>query len=231
MRQPTRNKKMNYSIQKKIKIISIDVANKSLAIACLEIFQYDANKILNQLYIATAVEAIQILTEYVDNIKIKTLEVVDLLPGKQVKQSSSIERTEALYKYLCNFTKAKQKWFDQHTHLVIEYQMGPNKKSGEVQCQVIYHFLSHINSRNIHIVGPSMKNKLSMKDPKSKHSYHIAKYDTLYCANKSHTRYIFLEWLAARNETNKLINIKRKNYSDIADAFCQAIAWYLTSCN
>lgn len=218
---------MKYSnVEKKIKIISIDAANKSLAIACIEMHVYDADKVLDQLCKVTMPEVFTIMGDYIDNIHVNKLDVVDLLPGKKLKQTDTIERTNALYVYLTKFTNSISEWIDRDTHLVIEYQMGPNKKSGEVQCQATYHFLPHILPQHIHIIGPSIKNKLSTGDPKSKHNYHIANHRTLYCANKSHTRYIFLEWLAQHDQLDKLSKIKRKNYSDIADAFCQAVAWF-----
>jgi hypothetical protein len=66
-----------------------------------------------------------------------------------------------------------------------------------------------------------------MADLESLHSNHIARFDTLYSANKSHTKYVFLKWLGAYGELEHLANISKKNYADIADAFCQAIAWHL----
>lgn len=219
----------NLNIKKKIKIISIDAANKSLAIACIECDIYDKSKIYkmaNELNTENLIDFLTIIKEYLNYIKIKKLIVKDLIPGKQLKETNFIERSFALHQYLKQFTDENKNWIKKNdTYLIIEYQMGPNRKSGDVQSQILYHFLSYIFVANIIIIGPSLKNKIQTKDPKSFHNYHIKKYQTLYTANKSHTKYIFLEWLEQNKQKNKLSDINKKNYSDIADAFCQAIAW------
>jgi len=206
---------------KNIKIISIDVANKSLAIACFTVSLSSCN------------ERLTVCADIPNSISIKSLMVCDLIPGKKVSDTSLIERTNSLCIFLIEFTDQliEDKWLEKKAtsavHLIIEYQMGPNRKSGDVQSQIIYHFLQYLPPNNIHIVGPSLKNKLKLfNDPLSHHNHYIEKYQTLYAANKAHTRYLFLSWLKNNKQLNALQQIKKKNYADISDAFCQAIAWY-----
>lgn len=256
-----------------IKIISFDVANKSLAIAQLEIINIkkifcsivnNLEKLQSELTILQNIEKSN-SKNYKKNIKennsksnLKSieenykkitellkyttkliplpinflhLEVCDVIPGKKISETNSIDRAYGLFvklnKLCIQFGK---KWLNSDVHILIEYQMGPNKKSGEVSSQLIYHFLQYVPPENIHIIGPSLKNKLYyLDDFKSTHNYYIHKYVKLYDANKAHTNYLFhrlIEIYKLNSEKQKRLElIKKKNYNDIADAVCQAIAW------
>lgn len=216
---------------KNIKIISVDAANKSLAVACLE--YHDCSLIFAELLLElinckNMAPQLDKMSKALDNITINLLTVVDLIPGKKISETNLVERTCSLKKFLFKITSemTSTKWLTADVHLVIEYQMGPNRKSGDIQSQIMYHFSQYLPQNNIHVIGPSLKNKLKFqKDPLSFHNFYIEKYQTLYAANKAHTRYLFLSWLKNNKQSSKLQNIKKKNYSDISDAFCQAIAW------
>jgi hypothetical protein len=224
------------------KVISIDAATKSLAVACLSLKCSECQKheivqlvkvVTMAGYCAPDAEVSSALASSVKQVFVESLEVVDLIPGSKVSKTTLIERTSALVSFLHKLTNRliDCDWFGESTHLLIEYQMGPNRKSGDIQTQIIYHFMQYLPVANIHIVGPSLKNKLHyLADSGSQHSSHIAKFDTLYSANKSHTKYVFLKWLAAFGELSHIANISKKNYADIADAFCQAVAWNLNRC-
>lgn len=221
------------------KVISIDAATKSLAIACLNMYDIQQQRnltaiIVNEIKEATdhdiIIELVNQLNILLTPIQIYSLDVVDLIPNEKVSDCSIIKRSSALVNFLSNFTNnlITNKWLDNNTHFIVEYQMGPNRKSGDIQTQLIYHFLQYLPPQNVHVVGPSLKNKLLYsKKVESCHSAHIAKYRTLYTANKSHTKYLFISWLAAHNQTQFIKNINKKNYADIADAFCQAAAYQL----
>jgi hypothetical protein len=219
-----------------IKIISIDAATKSLAIACLEfnnIYQ-QIEEIIKLIKTNFNESTLEKCNEILNPINIKSLDVIDLIPNQKVSKCNIIEISYELMKYIHNFTKNLQecKWFDNSVHIVIEYQMGPNRKSGDIQTQLIYHFLQFLPIKNIHIIRPSLKNKLYFpKDINSQHNSHIERYKKKYTGNKSHTKYIFIQWLTAYNKLNYIKNINKKNYADIADAFCQANAWYLENIN
>jgi hypothetical protein len=217
-----------------MKIISIDAATKSLAIACLEFnnITENINSICKKIYysegnINDLVE--QLYNEY-NPIQIKSLDVVDLIPHSKVSECDIIDISNALFLYMNNYINnlIKENWFDDSINILIEYQMGPNHKSGNIQIQLIYHFLNFLPKKNIHLVHPSLKNKLYFSNiTESYYSYHRNKYKKKYTSNKSHTKYLFLNWLNAYGQNNKINIINKKNYSDIADAFCQAVSWNL----
>jgi hypothetical protein len=218
-----------------VNIISFDIANKSLGIAQLEIL--NINKLLNEIKILINNNLIKNNLE--ENIKLLKLikrviplpikflhiEVSDLIPGKKIFETSNIERSYRLYLKLNKLCQnINKKWLTK-SHILIEYQMGQNKKTNEIVSQIIYHFLKYLPYQNIHIIGPSLKNKLYyFDDKKSIHNYYINKYNKLYTANKAHTTYIFKKIIQIY-KLNNLKLIKKSNYSDIADAICQAIAW------
>lgn len=224
------------TIEEKIgrRIISIDAATKSLAIACLEF--HDADEQLRRIInigkdMANAPPPAEIVAIY-NPITIKLFQVVDLIPNQKVAKCGLVQRSVALMKFIHKFTKdlAEDGWFNESVQIIIEFQMGPNRKSGDIQTQLIYHFLQFLPPENIHIVRPSLKNKLYFKsDPNSLHEAHKAQYTKLYTGNKSHTKYILLEWLNAYGQMAHLAQIGKKNYADIADAFCQAAAWDLAN--
>lgn len=236
--------------------ISFDVATKSLAVAIIYYMpdQEMSDKLTNRsdLYTKRTLKAPphKKLTEYVSMIEdvdaiyktrlqISLLDVVDLIPNKKVKQTTTIERTYQLYKYLetlrVPITKAMQEHED--TRFLIEYQMGPNDKSRCISSQIMLFCMSflHVNSLSssptriedrIHLVGPALKNKIQFgNDEKSIHSYYLSKYKTNYTANKSHTKYILGKILNAYGMEHMVASIKKKNIDDIADAVCMALAF------
>lgn len=227
-----------------IKIISFDVANKSLAIAQLEIINIKKimhqinNIITDQIQNESRVDCYKNIIELLKYTKqliplpinFLHLEVCDVIPGKKVSETTSIDRANGLYTKLNQLCKQFNKKWISDAHILIEYQMGQNKKSGEVASQIIYHFLQYIPPENIHIIGPSLKNKLYyLDDVKSTHNYYVNKFVKLYDANKAHTKYLFNRLIEIykldSEKENKLTLIKKRNYPDIADAICQAIAW------
>ena len=247
---------MNEFIKPPLKIISIDVANKSLAIACLEIYKYntdlfmvDANNadIMNSTITSNTsnannannthnsterlVHRINAFMKFIKsrpNINIHKLEVIDLLPNQKTIHVGLTHRTDKLYTFITKFCDklTASNWITSNMQVLIEYQMGPNKKTNDIQAQLIFHFLKYVSVENIKLVGPSLKNTLYyINDPKSHHSFYIQKYRNLYTANKAHTRYLFVKWIQSTNQNKLLKHINKRNYSDIADAFCQAVAW------
>jgi hypothetical protein len=214
------------------KIISIDAATKSLAIACLEFndINQQIKQITELIKINKNKETLELCNNILNPINILSLEVKDLIPNKKVSKCNVLEISYELLKFMNNFTKKlkDRNWLDDKVNIIIEFQMGPNRKSGDIQTQLIYHFLQIIPIENIYIIRPSLKNKLFfINDSNSYHSIYIEKYRKKYTSNKVHTKYIFINWINAYGKSNYLKNINKKNYDDIADAFCQAVAWYL----
>lgn len=238
-------KKNNYTIPSISKIISIDAATRSLAISRISIknkayISKSLFDILNELNIESLPmssphnkyysQILQKISAALTWIDIHDLTVIDLLPNKKINQSTPIERSAALYSFMHKYTEplAQSNWLDTNTIILIEYQMSPNKQSNAIKTQLIYHFLKYVPASNIHIVRPTIKNKLTFlyAPNEATHQAFTSQY-TSYTANKLHTKYLFLKWIDAHNYKHMISHISKKNYSDIADAFCQAIAWHM----
>lgn len=246
-------------------IISYDVASKSLALSILYFnnnWKYDLKKIESEFKKETAMckgsesicrcalKYIDKLDTFINNlIKPLIFDVVDLIPGKKLKDVDVITRTARLNAYLtmvdCVYISKILKE-DETYKVLLEYQMGPNDKSRNVGSQILYHYSKLDDgfkctndigygfnldkpsiSYDIKIIGPSLKNKISIDKP---HSYFIQKYTKMYDANKAHSKSNLLQWVKNKKCEFMLDGIKKKNLDDIADSVTMAIAWiYLKS--
>jgi hypothetical protein len=144
-------------------ILSFDVASKSLAVSIIkfnENWRADVKQsieILNQtlcLYtsisnkpnIDSFTKICQASLIHINNIhnildtliQIIFVDVVDLIPGKKIKETDLILRSNRLKGYLNNLDNMI-KDFDA-CHVLVEYQMGPNNKSNNVFSQILYHY-------------------------------------------------------------------------------------------
>jgi hypothetical protein len=245
-----------------MRIISFDVATKSLAIAIIDyeltenIYPAIEKKFNDYILKKNALlmddndndnVIIQLITEYNELLKyandalkrridVAHLDVTDLIPNKKLKETTIIERTFYLYKYL-EPLRPLIKIDSDDLHFLIEYQMGPNDKSRVISSQILLFCQSffinrpveYINKR-IKMVGPSLKNTISFKnDAMSSHGFYLAKYTTNYAANKNHTKYILSRVLDIYDQAHLLKNIRKKNIDDIADAVCMSIAYTFKS--
>jgi hypothetical protein len=258
-------------------IVSYDVASKSLAVAIIyfnenwkdelqHIRKLSANE-TNKLQ--TSEEICRSVIKYLDMVymvistlmEIVVLDVVDIIPGKKIKDTTVIERSNRLSGYLnmmdsvidplYNSEKNNNHGIKIPIQVLVEYQMGPNDKSRNVGSQILYHYSTPnieffsanftsdlyipINKYIVSIVGPSLKNKICLC-PGGKLSDFIPLYAKNYDANKAHSKFNFLGWLKKQNSMFLIKNIKNKNLDDIADACNQAIAWIhfksdLITCN
>ena len=89
---------------------------------------------------------------------------------------------------------------------------------------MLFHFA---NQNNIETISSTLKNKISFKSPEDILLYNkfVVKYSNSYTANKSHAKENFLYYLKISNQLPILENIKKTNYTDIADSFMQIIAY------
>ncbi len=203
--------------------LSIDVANKSLAVSFLK---YNNLKSLNK-KINNMTDLINFNNYLNSYIEYYICEVIDLIPNKKVKNTNIIERSNALHSYI-NILNVKlnnlinEKNID-NIILIIENQPSFNDKSRTTFNQIIYAF-SNNNKFKIYVINPMYKNFISFK-PELKHYNFIKKYANNYLANKNHTKENFLYFLEKFNLKNKITKIKKKNYDDIADSFMQIFAY------
>jgi hypothetical protein len=246
-------------------IISYDVASKSLAVAIIYFNEHWKDD-LRQIRDAFAKETSQTQTseelcrtaiKYLDMVYVVistvleplVFDVVDIIPGKKVKETTVVERSDRLSGYLNMMNSVIDTYYNSEKniydyaktpiHVLVEYQMGPNDKSRNVGSQILYHystmdmgFLS-ANFTTIYtpevkykvvIVGPSLKNKICLVFGGSLSDF-IPLYAKNYDANKAHSKFNFLGWLEKQGRSALIKNIKNKNLDDIADACTQAIAW------
>ena len=250
-------------------IISYDVASKSLALSVInfnENWKDDLDKILpyynkiKEASIEDKCDAILMyltrLNDIIDNIIEPILfDVVDLIPGKKLKETDTIMRAERLKAYLIsvdNFISSykvnnpPREKTNYNTKILLEYQMGPNDKSRNVGSQILYHYSNSDNGFkssyiaspgeivkdvSIEIIGPSLKNKINL-DPANNYQSFIRKYTKTYDANKKHSIANMMIWLKRKNKLEMISKIKKSNYDDIADAITMTLAWiYLRNKN
>lgn len=191
-----------------------------------------------------------------NKIKIRYVNVVDLIPDKKVSETDIVYRTEMLYNFLNNVLdpEIQRHCYNAQTVFLLEYQMGPNVKSNAISTQIMYHLTKYceapskntmqlgepsmvgnkiklgapiIFGNNIQLIGPSLKNKVYIGGEDAKHSKFIEKYTTNYAANKNHTKYNLMRLLEYLNQQDIIKNIKKKNIDDIADSIIMSLAYIL----
>lgn len=222
-------------------IISFDSATKSLAVSITYYNidmandikkEYDAyilkrNYIINSITSCpsdTATKINSVLRLYAslldhviqlrnNKIKIKMLSVVDLIPSIKISDTDTVYRTNALHDYLNQrLDPIIQMYEPNDCVFLLEYQMGPNVKSGTISSQIMYHLMKYRSDvgDNIKLVGPSLKNKIVIGGEGSKYAAFIEKYTTNYACNKAHAKHNFYKLLEYLGEKDLIIDINKK---------------------
>ena len=233
-----------------MKIISFDVATKSLAVSIID-YNYNLESAFKiNMYFEEYLKfkknhkpynlsenIIKIFTKFCDfldkmdaelsnMIYINYLDVKDLIPNKKIKDTDIIERTCKLKDYLTSIENKCD--ISPECQILVEYQMGPNDKSRTISSQILYHFA---NKAILHLIGPTLKNKVYIKNDKnSTYSSFVAKYTTNYAANKNHAKYIFEKFINIY-KYNLDKKIKKKNIDDIADSTIMSVAFAIQNNN
>jgi len=246
-------------------IISYDVASKSLALSIIyfnDNWATDLQKINDdfqkEIILMNPLDVCKCALKYIDKLELlidtlivpKIFDVVDLIPGEKLKDTSPILRASRLKSYLTMVDEVYlKKYFNplsgEKYKVLLEYQMGPNDKSRSVCSQILYHYApldigfkkTHIdNNQNnsciignsviydVEIIGPSLKNKINLIKNQH-HSFFIKKYAKSYDANKAHSKSNFLQWVKTKKVEYMIKNIKKKNIHDIADSATMTLAW------
>jgi hypothetical protein len=225
-------------------IIGIDAATKSLALSvisyrnvddayaaaaqCLD--DYRAKKLaIGPAKLHALAGAVDDITEILTNrCVVEQVRVVDLLPGQKVNSVDVITRAHALAKYMAEIDVCVRPYINAQTHILIEYQMGPNDKSRTVSHQIIYHMVATYPEAHVHIIGPSAKNKLYIEGiDDSRLEYHMAKHFRNYTANKNHAKALLRHIVPYCKEPIQLAidAVAKKNMDDVADAVTMSISW------
>jgi hypothetical protein len=141
--------------------------------------------------------------------------VLDLIPGKKLKDSDLMERTRSLKKELTSLS------VPESAIVLIEDQPTIiNNKSNTIQDQICYEFSNH----EIYMVPPKWKNRLCFGKGLSYEEIK-SKYAKKYTANKVHSKLNFLKLIDIVCENKMLEGIAKENYDDLADSCMQIIAY------
>ena len=238
-------------------ILSYDVASKSLAFSIIKFndnWKSDMSNIklsfYNSIKNASAEELCQVALDSINNLYILldtliqplVLDVVDLIPGKKVKETDVILRANRLRGYLQYVDETYMCGISdlEPYHVLVEYQMGPNNKSNSVCSQILYHYATsddgfknvelrdssntNVQKYTVEIIGPSLKNKINLDKDKPR-QFFIAKYAKTYDANKKHSIANMKYWLKTKNSEHMIANINKKNLDDIADSVTMTLSW------
>jgi hypothetical protein len=145
-------------------------------------------------------------------------ETVDLCPGIADKDIHTVPRVQALIPYIeSRVMPAVAKHCGGDSIIVlVEFQMGVNAPSRVIASSLITLFIKH----DVRIVGPSLKNKISLFDS-GKYCFYIEKYTTLYTANKAHTKANLEYFVNTFNCGHVLKTTPKKYWGHIADSLCQ----------
>jgi hypothetical protein len=226
-----------------MRVISFDVATKSLAVSIIKYnlnFCTEIENIHNQYLVDKKTEKtkknISIVELYLNllddinkildaRIDFKYLDVIDLIPGQKVKETNIVDRTKALYTYLSTILDPLIGDEPDSTLFLIEYQMGPNDKSRVISSQIMYHMSKY--SGITHLVGPSLKNKIVIGGNDALYSNFIERYTTNYAANKNHAKFNFLKLIKILNKEDVIAKIAKKNIDDIADSVLMSLAFVI----
>jgi hypothetical protein len=201
--------------------LSIDCANKSLAIGLYSIDSEFTTQLIN---------IIQANSDIADNyntlnelIIVRFLKVFDLTPNKKITDTDILEKSIALKQVLHEIIELTNDTIGSEYELLVEYQMNVNDKSRCVYNQIIYEF---IDKCVIHRMIPSKKNLIHLK-PELSYGNIMNNSNSNYRCNKNHSKYNFLHFIDSFKYTNLIKPLKKSNYDDIADTFMQLIAFLL----
>lgn len=217
--------------------LSFDIANKSLATSYIYYnnapYENSYNQIKCNSDLALLLKKLNCINEMInENFKYLYYNVKDLIPDKKVKDTTIIERSNGLKKYMSELksiiTESINKNNITKIYVLVEYQLSSNYNANAIYNQIIYEFSNSYKEDNyiyeIIIMNPSYKNKIYFSKD-LKHSIFIQKYNNNYMANKNHCKANFIYFLKSFNMQEVLKDIKAKNIDDLADSFMQIFAF------
>lgn len=241
-------------------IFSFDCAIKNIGICCIEIkdtWREETKSLISEIYdlydtdydkitfLTKTVDLLTRINQLVDNqLVIKFLNVIDLIPDKKVKDikfSSLIIKLKYILACLDHM-------LPKPDVVLIEHQMSINDKARGISRYIeeyytplrypddnITYAVEAFPVENIdiepatketvvYIVNPNLKNSISI-DPSKEGAYgsFIEKYAN-YTANKKHTEHQLVYYLKKMGLSHYLEGVDNK-LNDIADAFMMAYAW------
>ena len=212
--------------------LSFDCATKTFAYILVKInFNYlyaDTNElrtvcnyISNQIKEGKITEDIINILHKLDNntknaIQFIKGECIDLIPNIANKDIDTVERIKIVSKYVKkNIYPLITDINPDQLSILVEFQMSHNTQSKVVSIALLTLFSDY----EIHLVNPSLKNKLYFTT-EGKYCHFIEKYKNSYDANKKHALYNFKEFERIFNQS---LTCSDKLKGHIADAFMQIL--------
>ncbi len=145
--------------------------------------------------------------------------VIDLIPGRKVKDVHVVERTRLLRNALDTMPTGADK-----TTVIEEQPPVLNFKSSTVRDQIMMHYCLG----KVVMINPTLKNKLYFHDS-LKHEHFVAKYAKRYDANKAHTEANLRYFVKTFGCEHALHGVKNANYPDFADSFMETLAYHFSN--
>ena len=197
--------------------ISIDVAVRSLAVGVYRMKSFRSIDSYKNDDPATMNDNLNSIVEPI------MMKVIDINDGTKTKDTSIIEKAEALKLTLQAIDEeVKDSIQSDNVIVLIEYQMSQNHGANAIFNMIVYHYAGRYP---IEIMKPAFKNSIALHPSLTLSSF-LAKCSSNYQANKQHTRFNMLYLLTMTDRMDIISTIKNKNQDDIADTLCQALAFH-----
>lgn len=158
----------------------------------------------------------------------------DLVPGKKDQAIPTVERVGATVAYvrgpvaalLADAAADGCPAFDSPAlNVAVEFQMGANAPARTVATVL----LTHYADAHTFLVGPAYKNKLWYSSaPKIRHCYYAERYQSLYTANKNHSKDLYFDHLCpafGHDRGGALARVPRRLRKDFADCITQVLGF------
>jgi hypothetical protein len=204
------------------RLLSFDVAHRSLGIAYLEITTSKTPRLMWPCEVIKEAppEEIAELWKQMRTATPLFLGAVDFLNAR-VKDVSITERTRRLAITLTAFDALT---LPKPSHVLIEYQMGQNDLSRLLSSQILYHYT--VQGYECHVVPPAWKLRVGFGAISLQQF--LQSCSSKYRANKKLSKAVLERWADVFHIS--LDHIAKKNRDDVGDAFLMAIAWLDTRC-
>jgi len=152
----------------------------------------------------------------------------DLTAGRKVKDVPLIQRLAALRTFLRTVAPMPDE-FPPGTEVLVELQMGPNAKSHEIECAILYHYAPPSGAHwTVRTVGAALKNTLAPA-PDGELYHFVERYAKKYDANKAHALFNFNHLARVWNFDAAYAppTCDRRHRKDLADSYMQALVVWI----
>lgn len=227
--------------------LSIDVANRSLAFTYVEFAsppagaREDLSRLIERVENAgpdIPPRELRALAAEIDRLdatiqpcRVLAAGSADLTGGKKVKEVPLIARLTALHEFLHSAVPLPAD-LPAGAEVLIEFQMGPNSKSHEIEAALIYHFAPVPGSTwTVRTIGPVLKNKIAPAPEGEWYRFRErSEAKSNYRVNKAHARFNFEYLMDAWGLRAAYAKCCPQHRNDLADTLMQALAVWKGDC-